>query len=166
MDPGTEILLNLGDFFETALMPPADERGIQPRFHYLLRQWFLRLRTAQNEDIGIIVFPARSSAVEIRDQGGTHARKLIGSDGHPNAACADQNSPLGGPLSDTQGNLPTEIGIINGFETLSSEIPHVHAAGTKKGHQVVLEFYSTMVTANGDHNWARCLAPTFTLGNL
>ena len=46
VDANTEILFNLGDLFDTPLVPSAGERGFEPHFYYRLCDWFIRFRPA------------------------------------------------------------------------------------------------------------------------
>ena len=133
-------------------MPSAGEGRSEPCFYYLFCYWFLRFRPTQNKDVGIIVFAARSRAIEIRHQSGTNPGEFIGGNRHADSARTDQDSSLGLSLDNAHRDFAAKIWIVDGFAPVGSAVPHVHVFGTEKADQIVLKLHSAVVTTDGDHH--------------
>src|SRR6188474_2249945 len=90
-----DFLLDLGNFIDPPLVAAAGKLSGQPGLDNLLGQLWFGLGAAQNQDIGVVMFAARTGAIDIRYQRRTHAGKFIGDDRHADTAGADQHAALG-----------------------------------------------------------------------
>ena len=92
-------------------MPTPGETGFQPHLGHLAQLIRGVQKSAQSEDVGIVVLPAVYDCLQIVAEGGPDSPDLVADHARADAGAVDHDADVGAPLGDRVGDRARSLAV-------------------------------------------------------
>ncbi len=138
-----------GGFAHAGLVAAALEGGGEERVRHGDGGGGIGVFAAQAEHVRVVMLAGDEGFLHRADVGGTDMAVAVGGDAHADARGAGQNAEIIGAIRDVAGDEVCEVGIIDGFAGVGSEVMDFVTAGFQMRGDGVFEIDGTVIGCRG-----------------
>jgi len=128
----------------------AAEGGSEEGEYDLLGQHRPNDAAAQSEHIDVVVLHGLVRCVGVVNLRAANTFHFVGGDGGPGSGSTDDDSTVGAALNDGMSDGGGEVGIVDGFFGVCSQVGNRMTGGSDGGGQILFELEPGVIGGDGD----------------